>query len=90
VNKGELIGAIARKAGDSKAEAARKLQTVLDCIREGVDSQGRVSIAGFGAFRKKTRKARQSVNPATGALIEIKAFSTVGFTPSLALRNGVE
>lgn len=90
MNKSELIGAIARKNGDSKAEAARRLQVVLDCIREGVNTHGRVSIAGFGAFRKKIRKARTSVNPATGTLIEIKAFSTVGFTPSLALRNGVE
>lgn len=89
MNKGELITAIATRLEVSKAEAARFLDAALGCIRDGVDTDGRVGIAGFGAFRKKIRKARTSVNPATGQLIEIKAFSTVGFTPSESLRNGV-
>lgn len=89
MNKGELITAIANKLGVSKAEAGRQLEAMLACIREGVETDGRVGIAGFGAFRKKIRKARRTVNPATGQLLEIKAFSTVGFTPSESLRNGV-
>lgn len=89
MNKGELVTAIAGKLNISKAEATRQLEAVLTCIREGVDADGRVGIAGFGAFRKKIRKARTTVNPATGRQVEIKAFSTVGFSPSEALRNGV-
>ncbi len=89
MNKGELVAAIATRLQISKADAARVLDTTVSCIRDGVDADGRVGIAGFGTFRKKTRKARQSVNPANGQMIEIKAFTTVGFTPSEALRNGV-
>jgi DNA-binding protein HU-beta len=89
MNKGELVAAIATRLEISKADAARFLDAAFGCIRSGVDADGRVGIAGFGTFRKKLRKARTSVNPATGQLIEIKAFTTVGFTPSEALRNGV-
>lgn len=89
MNKGDLIEAVATKTGDSKAGASRCVDAVLSSILEGVQEHGKVSITGFGTFRKKQRKARSGINPVTRELIEIKASTTVGFTPSELLRNGV-
>ena len=50
----------------------------------------KVAIAGFGTFRRKHRKARRAINPATREPMEIPASTTVGFTPSQALRDALQ
>jgi DNA-binding protein HU-beta len=89
MNKGDLIEKVAEHTGESKAGAARMVEAVLDCIIQGVQQQEKVSITGFGTFKKKRRKARTGINPVTKQPMEIKASTTVGFSPSETLRNGV-
>ncbi len=89
MNKGELIEAVASHLGESKATASRALDAVLQSLTEGVQKDGKVSIAGFGTFRKKDRKERTAINPATKEPMHIPASSTVGFTPSQALKDSV-
>lgn len=89
MNKGDLIDAVAAKTGESRANSARFVDTVLGCIIEGVNRDGKVAIAGFGTFKKKHRKARMGMNPITRLPMEIKPSTIVGFTPSETLRNGV-
>lgn len=89
MNKGDLIETIAASTGESKAGAARMIEAVLSCIVDGVNRDDKVSIAGFGTFKKKVRKARTGINPITRDPMEIRASTTVGFTPSETLRNGV-
>ncbi len=90
MNKADLVEVVARKLGEPKASASRVVEAVIDSIIEGVDEHEKVAISGFGTFRKKLRKARMGINPATKAPIEIKASTTVGFTPSAALKSSVE
>ncbi|MDX2116126.1 MAG: HU family DNA-binding protein [Planctomycetota bacterium] len=89
MNKGELIEAVAQVTGESRAGAARMVDAVLGSIVDGVQRHERVSIAGFGTFRKRTRKARTVINPSTKSPMEIGASTTVGFTASEILRNHV-
>lgn len=89
MTKAELIQAVAQELGESRAGAARAVDAVLHAIVDGVHRDERVAITGFGTFRKKHRKARAGINPATKQIIEIKPSTTLGFTPSQSLRNGI-
>ncbi len=88
MNKGDLIEEVAERLGESKASAGRAVEAVIKSIIEGVDEHEKVAISGFGTFKKRFRKARTGMNPATKQPIDIKASTTVGFTPSAALKNG--
>ncbi len=48
-----------------------------------------VTIAGFGTFEVKDRKARTGRNPHTGEPIQIGAGRRVGFRMGKALRESV-
>lgn len=87
MNKGQLIEAVASELGESKAEASRALEAVINSITKGVKHDQSVTIVGFGTFTKKNRSARTGRNPATGQPMEIKASTTVGFKASQALKE---
>ena len=65
MNKGELIEAVARNTGESKATAAKIIDEALDVIVSGVVASGKVQITGFGTFEARDRKARTARNPQT-------------------------
>jgi DNA-binding protein HU-beta len=48
-----------------------------------------VTIAGFGTFEVKLRKARVGRNPHTGEPLKIEAGRRVGFRMGKALRDSV-
>lgn len=87
MNKGDLIESVAAELGESKATASKVVEAVLISISSGVNSDEKVAIAGFGTFKKKFRKERNGINPATKQPITIAASTTVGFTPSQALKE---
>lgn len=89
MNKGDLIDLVASNTGESRAGAARMVEAVLDSIVQGVNKDAKVSIAGFGTFKKKFRKARVCLNPSTKVPMQVQASTTIGFSPSETLRNGV-
>jgi len=87
MNKGDLIEAVAAQLGESKAVATRAVDAVLNGVRDGVREDEKVSIAGFGTFKKKLRKERTGINPSTKEPMTIPASTTIGFTPSQTLRD---
>lgn len=89
MNKGDLIEAVASHLGESKAVAARALDAVLASVTEGIQQDGKVSIAKFGTFRRKSRKERTAINPSTKEPMHIPASSTVGFTPSQSFKDAL-
>ncbi len=90
MNKGELVESVASRMGESKAVAAKAVDAVLQGMTEGVQKDDKVSIAGFGTFRKKMRKERRAINPSTKEPMLIPASYTVGFTPSAALKESLQ
>ncbi len=90
MNKGELIEEVAKRAGLPRSKVGPIVEAVFEVIVFGAEQQQKVAISGFGTFRKKYRKARTGINPATKEPIQIQACTTIGFTPSAALKNGVE
>jgi len=88
MNKGDLIVAVAKEIGVSKAMAERAVNAVLGSIKKGV-KRG-VNLIGFGSFSVGNRKARMGRNPQTGKAIKIKASKNVRFKAGKALKKSVQ
>ena len=58
MNKTELIAVIAEKAGLTKKDAEKVLNTTFEAIADAMAQGDKVQIAGFGSFESKEREAR--------------------------------
>jgi DNA-binding protein HU-beta len=87
MNKAEVIDAMARHLGSSKAEAERALNAFTNSVSEGLVKDGDVAILGFGTFRRSERKARMGTNPQTKERIHIPASVGVTFRAGKALKE---
>jgi DNA-binding protein HU-beta len=87
MNKAELVDAMARHMGSSKAEAERALEAFTGCVAAGLKAKGEVAILGFGTFRVTRRAARTGRNPKTGEPLQIAASKGVGFRAGKALKD---
>lgn len=87
MNKTELVNEIAAKANITKKDAEAALNAALDAIAETLADGGKVTLANFGVFETKQRKARMARNPRTNAPIEIPAKSVCQFKPGKRLKD---
>lgn len=81
MNKSELINAIAKDTGFSKADSERALDSVLKNVRWGAKSNP-VQLVGFGTFKNVKTKPRMGRNPKTGESIKIPAKIVFRFKAS--------
>tara|TARA_Y100001936_G_scaffold254030_2_gene323796 strand:+ start:6213 stop:6485 length:273 start_codon:yes stop_codon:yes gene_type:complete len=89
VNKSELIDAIAKSAGISKASAGDALDATLTAIRVTLKKGKSVTLVGFGTFKVGKRAARTGRNPRTGEAIKIRAAKVPKFSAGKALKDAV-
>lgn len=89
MTKDELVNAIAKKLGGSKAEADRALDAVFGSIAGALKKGNEVSVPGFGKFSVGKRAARTGRNPRTGATIKIPASKSPKFKAGKALKEAV-
>ena len=89
MNKSQLVAQVAEELRISRLGSARLVDAVLGGIRRGLREDGSVTIAGFGTFEVKARKARVVRNPHTGEPIQIQAGRRIGFRMGKALRESV-
>ena len=87
MNKVELISAVQKSLGSSKADAERAVNAVIDGVKAGVKKTKTVQLIGFGTFKVATRKARTGVNPKTGEKIKIAAANVPKFTAGAAFKD---
>ena len=90
MNKGELIEAVAKDAGISKALAGKVLDSAIDAITKSLSKGDRVALVGFGTFSVSTRKARSGRNPQTGKEIRIPATKVAKFKAGNKLVQAVK
>jgi DNA-binding protein HU-beta len=87
MTKAELVEKMANDAGISKVAAKAALESFLDGITKGLKKRNsRVTLVGFGSFKKVYRKTRMGRNPQTGEKIKIKGRNTVTFKPGKNLQ----
>ncbi len=90
MTKAELIENIAKDAGISKAAAGVALNSFVDNVTKALKKKnGKVTLVGFGTFKKIYRKTRKGRNPQTGEPIKIKARNVVKFKAGKKLKESV-
>jgi len=90
MNKTELIAAVEEKAGLSKKNAEAAVNATFAAIAEGMKSEGKVQLVGFGSFEVKTRAARTGLNPRTKQPVKIAACKVPAFKAGKALKDAIK
>ncbi len=90
MNKAQLIDAMAKEAGITKADAKRALDAFVNNTTKALKKGDRVALVGFGSFSVSKRSARTGRNPQTGAPIKIAAKKVVRFKAGSELADAVK
>ena len=89
MNKQDLIGQVADRAGLSRSDSARAVETMLEVITSALKRGDEVRLVGFGNFSVTRRKASTGRNPRTGEPMTIKASSQPKFKAGKGLKDSV-
>jgi DNA-binding protein HU-beta len=89
MNKTELVEAIAKESGLSKAASEKAVKAFVDVVSKELKKKGKVQLVGFGTFETSKRAARTGKNPQTGAEIKIPAAVVPKFKAGKALKDVV-
>ena len=94
MNKADLANKVwehhSKKGMDvSKKHAEEVVDLVFDTIAAVLKSGDEVSVAGFGTFAVKDRKAREARNPRTGEAVKVPAMKVPKFRAAKALKDAV-
>ena len=93
MNKSELTSRLAKKANISMREAKHAIDCLFDTrpmrglIAAELDRGEKVTIAGFGTFEMRSRKARTGRNPRTGQPIDIGPSQYPAFRSGISLKQ---
>ncbi len=89
MNKGDLIDAVAGKAGITKVQAGEAVNAVFASIEGALVKKDKAAFVGFGTFSTSERAARDGRNPATGKTIKIAAKTTIKFKAGSSFSDSV-
>ena len=90
MNKSGLVGKVAERTGNSRADVGRVVDALIATIRETVAKGDRVSLVGFGTFEKKRRGQRVARNPRKPEVaITVPAREIPSFAPGQAFKEAV-
>ena len=90
MNKAELIEAVAKSSGLSKADSDRALVAIVETVTKTLKKGGQVALVGFGTFKISKRAARVGRNPQTGASLKIPARKVPRFVAGKSLKDSVK
>lgn len=90
MNKTQLIGIVAEKAGISKKDAENAVTAMIDTIVENVAEGNEIRIVGFGTFERHDRGERTGCNPQTKEKITIPASKVPVFKAGKAFKDAVD
>jgi len=89
MNKTQLIDAIAKDSGLSRADSARAIDSLVTTIQKTLKKGDDVALTGFGKFSVVKRGARTGRNPQTGQPIKIRASKAPKFTAGATFKTAV-
>ena len=89
MTKADLVTYVAKKASLTNKAAREAVGAVLGAVTDSLKKGEKVVITGFGTFSVRSRAARKGRNPQTGAVINIPARKTPGFTSGKALKKAI-
>ena len=89
LKKAHLVEAIAEQNGFPKSQSSNIVETLLELIKNSLESGDDVLISGFGKFCVKEKKLRRGRNPSTGEDMMLVPRKVVTFRCSGQLRKKV-
>jgi DNA-binding protein HU-beta len=89
MNKVELVNYVAASLDISKKDAKEVVAATIEGITEGLLTDGKVSLVGFGTFSVVKRNARTARNPQTNETIEVPEKYVPKFKASSILKENV-
>ena len=90
MNKSELVDAVSRTTGLSKADVDRALKGIIYNVSAALSRGEKVTFVGFGTFERRQRKARMGVNPQRPTeKIKIPAKKAPAFSAGSELKDAV-
>lgn len=90
MNKTELVDAVAKKAGLTKAQAKEAVDAVLTSVADALAENDKVALLGFGTFSVVEKGERTGINPRTKENITIPARKQVKFKAGAELAAKVK
>ena len=90
MNRSDLIEAISKETGHTKADADRFISAFIDTVKTNMKKKEGVRLQGFGTFLVAKRKARIGRNPKTGKALKIPARTVPKFRPGMELKQSVQ
>jgi len=89
MTQSEIVNSLADSSGLKKSDVKGLFDSIADLAAKEVRANGEFTLPGFGKLVKATRKAREGRNPATGAVINIPAKTTVKFRLGKSMKDAV-
>jgi len=89
MNKTQLIDAVAKETGSTRAETARTIESLVGTIQKTLKKGDEVALTGFGKFSVVKRRARTGRNPQNGQPMKIRASKAPKFTAGATLKSAV-
>lgn len=90
MTKMDLIAKVADKAGMTKVDAGKAVDSLVDVVTAALKKGEKVTWTGFGTFEVRSRAARMGRNPQTGAPLHISASKTPAFKAGKGLKDAVK
>ena len=89
LTKLNIAEAIAEQNGNTKKNSTDIVETLLEIIKQTLESGDAVLISGFGKFCVKEKKQRRGRNPSTGGDMMLRPRKVVTFRCSGKLRDKI-
>jgi len=89
LTKAEIIQAVAEQNGFTKKKATDTIETLLEIMKNTLESGDDVLISGFGKFCVKVKSERKGRNPATGRDMMLAPRRVVTYKCSGKLRDKI-
>lgn len=90
LTKSELVNALAKQTGTTKADAARCLDAIGDIITTALSNGDEVTLPNIGKLAVVQKAERQGRNPRTGETKTIPAQKALKFKVASALKTAIQ
>ncbi len=89
MKKADFIQEVAEKAGLSKKDTQKVIDTALEVITEALKKGEDVAFIGFGTFTTAMRAEREAKVPGTNRVVKVPATRVVKFKVGKKLKDAV-
>ena len=87
MTRSQMITAVAARTELSEATVEQVMDGVFGTITDCLKRNEKVTIAGFGRFEMRTRKAKEFTNPKTKTSTHLESTSAPGFKASSRMKQ---